>query len=73
MKQFQSADKNKNGSLTFDECLGLTEQLNIQMDKERLVELFQVISCKVWQTMTHHSFNKFIFMFSKHFLFDYII
>ena len=42
-KQFQKADKNKNGSLTFDECLGLTEQLNIQMDKKRLIELFQVI------------------------------
>ena len=41
-KQFQKADKNKNGSLTFDECLGLTEQLNIQMDKKRLIELFQV-------------------------------
>ena len=44
-KQFQNADKNKNGSLTFDECLGLTEQLNIQMDKDRLVELFQVFIC----------------------------
>ena len=41
-KQFQKADKNKNGSLTFDECFGLTEQLNIQMDKKRLIELFQV-------------------------------
>ena len=41
-KQFQNADKNKNGSLTFDECLGLTEQLNIKMEKDRLRELFQV-------------------------------
>ena len=41
-KQFQNADKNSNGSLTFDECLGLTEQLNIKMDKVRLRELFQV-------------------------------
>ena len=41
-KQFQKADKNKNGSLTFDECLGLTEQLNIQMDKKNLLEFFQV-------------------------------
>ena len=41
-KQFQNADKNKNGSLTFDECLGLTEQLNIEMDQDKLRELFQV-------------------------------
>ena len=41
-KQFQQADKNKNGSLTFDECFGLTEQLNIQMDKKNLLEFFQV-------------------------------
>jgi len=40
-KQFQQADKNKNGSLTFEECLGLTEQLNIQMDKKNLLEFFQ--------------------------------
>ena len=41
-KKLKEEDKNKNGSLTFDECFGLTEQLNIQMDKKRLIELFQV-------------------------------
>ena len=41
-KQFQNADKNKNGSLTFDEVKTLTEQLNVKMDKEDLKKLFDV-------------------------------
>ncbi len=39
-KQFQNADKNKNGSLTFDEVRSLIEQLNVKMDKDALKQLF---------------------------------
>ncbi len=45
-KQFQNADKNKNGSLTFDECRKLIEQLNVKMDKEVLKDLFDAANCR---------------------------
>ena len=41
-KQFKNADKNGNGTLSFSEVQGLMTQLNIQMDKERIKELFKV-------------------------------
>jgi len=39
-KQFQNADKNKNGSLTFDEVKTLVDQLNVKIEKEDLRRLF---------------------------------
>ena len=41
-KQFVKADKNKNGSLTFEEVRGLVDQLNVKMEKEDLQRLFDV-------------------------------
>ncbi len=45
-KQFHNADKNKNGSLTFNECRALIEQLNVKMDKEVLKEHFDAANKK---------------------------
>ncbi|XP_037088123.1 1-phosphatidylinositol 4,5-bisphosphate phosphodiesterase eta-2-like isoform X2 [Pollicipes pollicipes] len=39
-RQFQSADRDHNGVLTFDECLDLLKQLNIQLDKDSARQLF---------------------------------
>ncbi|XP_043205260.1 1-phosphatidylinositol 4,5-bisphosphate phosphodiesterase eta-2-like isoform X26 [Amphibalanus amphitrite] len=40
-RQFQSADKDNNGVLDFDECVDLIKQLNIQLDKQTAKKLFQ--------------------------------
>ncbi len=40
-KQFKEADKNGNGSLSLDECIDLTKQLNIKMEKDDIRDLFK--------------------------------
>ena len=41
-----NADKNKNGSLTFDEVRTLVDQLNVKMDKDELRRLFEAANAR---------------------------
>ena len=39
-KQFKNADKDGSGALSFDECQGLIEQLNIKFPEDKVKELY---------------------------------
>lgn len=41
-KMFKSADDNKDGSLSFEECLNLLKQMNIKLRKSYAKKLFNV-------------------------------
>ena len=40
-KQFKNADKDGSGALSFDECQGLIEQLNIKFPEDKVKALFE--------------------------------